>query len=637
LVLAIPSALGILLAIPGFGLAYFFDDYDFLARAQTLRWHDLLPDYQFLFYRPVSREIYFALVNALGSAGLTGAHVLNALLFGSAVFLLGALGRTLAGFRTGLLAAIGFAAMGQMPVLVGWASGSQDLLAMCFILGALNLRLLGRRGFAVAATALAILSKETAIAFVPILLGMDLLVGQRKGLSKRELLEYAMLILVWAAVHPGIRSLVTRSGGVGSPSYVGFAQTGLLGSLWKTALTAVNLPLTGSATEWPSRLSFIALAAGAVAAFAIFLTVGGSGRPAKNLPPSIRVVALALVMFTLPALFTSFVVRDWLPYYACVPALGTSLLFGLALGRRPRILAAAGAVAFVGLGVWCRGMELDPTVTTERMVLSSSRALRRVEEHLKQLRPTLPSNSNVYVSAQVTGTQSLYIHVNRFQPLRVWYRDPTILTLNPRQRVAARGREFLFLVSPTLDVFEIDPNSLEPRSSGAKPQLSEYQTALRGYARGLADVGEIDRAVTILMSLPQVDETDRSYDYRQAAMYLFSAGRDPEALRLLSNVSVIDSVTTAPLVADLLLDQQSRKNMDEFALRAFGIRSTRVEIYRLYMRFFDKYHFSDPAREFAHKLQLVTPGDAESAALLLKLGPGPPADRITTAAWRDSL
>lgn len=636
-VLAIPSLLGILLAIPSFGFAYFFDDYDFLARAQTLRWHDLLPDYQSLFYRPVSREIYFALVNALGSGGLMGAHVLNALLFGLAVFLVGFLGRALAGSRAGLLAGISFAAIGQVPVLVGWASGSQDLLAICFILGALNFRLLSRRGLAAAAAALAILSKETAIAFVPILLGMDALLGRKKEISKRELLEYAGLILVWVAFHPGIRALLVRPSGGAAPSYVGLAQPGLLSSFWKTVATAINLPLTGSATEWPRGLDLIAFAAAAVTSTVILSNVGGGlGRPGKDLPPSKRVVALALFMFALPSLFTSLVVRDWLPYYACIPALGTSVLFGLALRRLPSIAAAAGAVVFVSLGVWCRGMALDPTVTTERAVRSSSNALHRVEENFKRLRPTLPSNSNVYVSAQVTGTQSVHVHVNRFQPLRIWYRDPTILTLNPRRRIAARGRELLFWISPTLEVFEIDPKSFEPRSSGPKPQLSEYQRTLRSHARGLADVGEIDRAVMILMSLPQVDETDRSFDYRQAAMYLFSARRDPEGLRLLSMSSAIDSVEAAPLVADLLLDPLSKRNMDEFALRAFGIRSTCAEIYRMYMRFFDKYHFPDPARKFACKLQLVAPGDRESAALLLKLGPGPPTDRITTSAWRDS-
>lgn len=635
-VLTIPSALGILLAIPSFGLAYFFDDYDFLVRAQTLHWHDLLPDYNSLFYRPISREIYFALVNALGPAGLTGAHVLNALLFGLAVFLVSFLGRALAGPRAGVLAGISFAAIGQMPVLVGWASGSQDLLAICFVLGAFNLRLLQRRELAIAAAALAILSKETAIAFVPILLGMDVLLDRKKEISKRELLEYAALILAWAAVHPGIRLLVRSRAGA-SPSYVGFAQTGLLNSFWKTVATAMNLPLTGFATEWPPRMEVIALAAAAVASFGVVLNArGGLGKPG-NSPPSRRVVALALSMFAVPSLFTSFVVRDWLPYYACIPSLATSLLFGLALRRWPPAAAAAGVVTFLCLGVWCRGMVLDPTVTTERTIRSSSSALDRVEDNLKRLQPALPSNSNVYISAQVTGTQNVSVHVNRYQPLRIWYRDPTILTLNPRRHVAARGREFLFWISPTLDVFEIDLRSFEPRSNGPKPQLSEYQTALRGYARGLADVGEIDRAVMILRSLPQVDETDRSFDYRQAAMYLFSARRDPEALRLLSIVSPIDSVEAAPIVADLLLEPPARRNMDEFALRAFGIRSTRAEIYRLYMRFFDKYHFPDEAREFARKLQSVAPGDHESAALLLKLGPGPPADRITTAAWRDSL
>jgi len=636
--LAIPPALALLLVIPGFAFTYFFDDYDFLGRAQAMRWADLLPDPQSLFYRPISRELYFGLINLLGPAGLLAGHVLNALLFGLAVILLCRFTSELAGPRAGFFAGLAFAVFGQMPLLAGWVSGGQDLLAICFILAALSLRLRGRRLIALVAILLAILSKETAIAFVPILLGIDFILGRSKTVPVREIAAYGASLAAWAGIHPGIRSLLAPAAGPSSSAYVGLVQAHLLGPLESTAATILNLPLTGGATPWPTGLNLVLFGGVLISVWgAWWISKARFPKPRNPLPPVACVAALGLCVMVLPALLTSLVVRDWLPYYACIPAMGASLLAGLALGRWPITGAAAAVVIYLWLGIWCRGMMIDPTVTTERTLAGSSDALRRVEAGFKRLWPTFPRHANVYVSTQVAGTQNVYVHLNRYQPLRVWYRDPTILTLTPRRRATTTGPEFLAWISPSLDVYGVDPVNLEPLTSGPKPELTEYQQTLRSYARGLADAGQADRAVTIMLGLPQIDSVTAAYDRRYAAMYLFANGRDSEALQLLSTAPPIDSLEAAPTIADLMLDKTVKRDLDPFMMRAFGIRGTLPDLYRTYMRFFEAHRNADPARELARKLETVEPGNRESADALRRLGSGRHADRITTPAVQDSI
>ena len=54
-----PAVLALILVLPTFSFTYLFDDYDFLGRAQSFQLSQLTPDPGTLFYRPLSREIYF--------------------------------------------------------------------------------------------------------------------------------------------------------------------------------------------------------------------------------------------------------------------------------------------------------------------------------------------------------------------------------------------------------------------------------------------------------------------------------------------------------------------------------------------------------------------------------------------------
>ncbi|HJW15128.1 MAG TPA: hypothetical protein VJ776_10550, partial [Thermoanaerobaculia bacterium] len=150
--------LALILVVPGFVYPYLFDDYDFLVRALRFAPSQLLPDPSILFYRPVSRELYFALLQTLSPRGPLLGHALNALALVAASCLVVWIGTRGLGRREGALAGIYFAALGQIPLLVAWVSGAQDAFAILFTLAAIALEWRRRHFAALIAAALAVLS-----------------------------------------------------------------------------------------------------------------------------------------------------------------------------------------------------------------------------------------------------------------------------------------------------------------------------------------------------------------------------------------------------------------------------------------------------------------------------------------------
>ena len=212
--LLIPCFVAIVLAIPCFNFPFLWDDFDFLGRGQDLHLRDLLPDKQTIFYRPLSRELYFALLDRLGSSPLIG-HLFNSIGLVAIVCLLYSIVRRIAGARAGTLAAIVFAGLGALPLLVGWVSGIQDILAMVLLLASILMELKGRGAIAPICFAGALLSKETTLAYLPAALFAGSMQGGRRWPTVAKLACYGTLCVVWAGIHPGVRLLV--SGGVQGP------------------------------------------------------------------------------------------------------------------------------------------------------------------------------------------------------------------------------------------------------------------------------------------------------------------------------------------------------------------------------------------------------------------------------------
>jgi len=633
----LPAIAVILLAIPCWSFTYLWDDFDFLERAERFRLAQLLPDPSLVFYRPLSREIWFVLVRSFGGMTLAAGHLANTLLLALATWLLVLVTRRIAGARAGILAGVTFASLGALPILVGWLSGVQDLLAIVFTLLALHWR--GRKEVpALLSMAAAILSKEVAVAAVPVVSLWPWIWGERPVRLARGSIPYVLLLGVWAAIHPGIHLLMAgHAAGVGATGgYVAVGASGRGTFLLRSLLTMVNLPVTGTATPWPTGRVTTAFLAACVLAIAI-LAGGRSAKAAdrapseeQSAPSRQRGAILAAVLAVATTLLTAGLVRRWSPYYVAMPAVGTSILLGMALDRLPPAGAIAAMLAFLGLGTWCRGAVVDTATTTERNLENTSQALERVRGGFQTLAPTMEPHTQALLSVAGTGAQSVTIHVLRYQALQVWYDDPTIESRTPEQRKPWSGPERLFRIMPSLDVMEIRTDPLAYRSSGGPPELGEADRPVRTYARGLAASGETDRAVRILRDLSRNDSPGlQAYDRRLAAMFLLQAGRPDEGRALASSAGYFRRDVALDMIGKILNERSGEPaSIDSFAFVAFGVDQN-AEAYRhLLQRAIEK-RDDELAGYEARRILQYAPGDSEAIAMLRKLASAPAPQRIT--------
>lgn len=618
---ALPALVALVAAAPCFTFPYLWDDYQFLGNALAFRLADYLPSPHDAFYRPLSRGVYFQLLGMLGDTGAYVGHVLNALLLLAAVALLALLVRRLAGNRAAVFSGLIFALLAPTPFLVGWISGDQDLLGMVFILAALHLQLSGRTALAIAATALSLLSKETAAALVPALVGLDWILGRKPYRLARRPLAYGALAVGWISIHTGIKVLLQhglRSGAIG---YVGAGQS----EQWppyvgRYLLTLLNVPTTAIAPEWIGQRGLAFMGVAIAAALVFWTQTRETDFTAETgLPPLRRVLALGALFMFPPLLLTTTLVRGWAPYYAVYPALGLSMLLGVALARVPVRWAGVGLAAYLVLGICSRAGLYQPNRQTEYNLSVTGAALRRVQAGFKTLHPSIANGTQILVAVQAGGLTGVYTHLYYFQALRVWYREPGLQTMRPDWRRPMPGRELLFWVSPDLGVFEIDLENYAPRTTGPAPDRTEYQKTLRYYARGLAASGETDRGLKILLYMRGRDYADIVLDRRYAAMLLFHEGRDREAEEMLKHVPPVTRANALDIVAATLANPGGPHPWDDDALRAFGLEVNDPSVWRDLMRRSD-----DPIRvrdaiRFAERLLRLEPGDPDAVSTVRRL------------------
>jgi hypothetical protein len=633
LALYLPAALAVTLALPGLSFSWLWDDYDFLGRILTFRPAFLLPDPDSVFYRPLSREIYFGVVWLVGGGSVLAGHVANAILLGAVTWLLTVFVTRLTSARAGVIAGVAFASLGAVPMLVAWVSGAQDLLAILFGLLALQLAMSGRAVASACSLAAAILSKETALAILPIAAAMPWILGRRPVAWPKWVLPFAILTLIWAAIHPAPRILLHRHAADAGAGYVGIGPSGRVAFTTSTLLSLVNLPPIGVRAEWLDGR----VAAGVVAALIAILAVGLTGRSGSRVaniepPAPIRVALLGVLLTVLPFLLTAALVKDWIPYYAAMPAIGTSLLIGMALARMQGLVPGAALLGFLAAGIWARGAAPAPTVTCERNLEITSRALLEVESGFKRLHPILPPGSPVLVSVGVTGSESVAAHIDRYQALRVWYRDASILASTPDQRRAGSRPELLFRITPGLDVIEIDAEHATYQSSGpSPPPLEEISRPTRTYARALARGGETDRALRIQGELASIDSPAlRPYDMRLAAMYLFMAGRAREADSILAVTPAYPRDISLDMITKVLMETTATDGPQRHVYRAFGIDSLDVAANRYVMRRLLREGYRYPAATVARDVLAIAPGDSESVAILREATRPGPSVKITS-------
>lgn len=626
----LPALVAIVLCLPRVGLGYFWDDYVFLTHAQSNPLADLLPVPGYPFYRPIPRWALVHLLLPLGTGGALAAHLVNLALFALSCSLLASLARSLAGPAAGLLSGLAFAAFGAAPALVAWASGSQDLLAIAFVLAALCLRHAGRPLAAAVAFAGALLSKEAAVLFLPLLVFWDRLLAREPDRAGRNALFSGTAALVWLAFHPAVRVLLSGRARGGTESYVGLARVGEWAPhLARYLLTLWNVPVTGLATPWPADLSGPAAVAAALGLAGLWLVRARGGRRAPVPGPSLRRVAGIAALIAVPQLLlVALLVRLWLPYFTCIAALGGALWIGVALARAPVGAAAFAYASILALGVWFRGMDVrSEPVYTERTFVQASHAARRLERNWKELRPELPKGAQVSLSIAATGRLGITQTMLTGRALRVWYDDPTLITVRPERHRADGRPELLARITSDLSVVEIDPDSLRFRWAGSDTlELQEIDRPIRSYWRGAAASGQVDRAVAGLLRLAARDGPDLSArDRRVAAMVLLAAGRRDGAAKLLAGEPPYPEREAIQEVLKLLSETSGDAAQDSSAFPAFGLSASDPGVARILMHELYAEGHLHQAATFARRLIRVRPGDVGSAEILHQAGeePGP--------------
>ena len=634
----IPPLLAALLAVPGFAFTYLFDDFDFLGRGLTPRFQHLLPDANSLFYRPVSRELYFGLLAQVSPTNPFLAHLANAVLLGIAVALLQRVFQRLLGARGAFVGATCFAVFSQIPLLIGWVSCVQDLLAICWLIVALEMELRGRWKVALVATAAGLLSKETVIACLPALAFAGTMAGPKRTRLVLSGLRYGVLAVMWALVHPGIHTLVSRGLASGGTGYVGIDNPERWTFLARSAIASLNFPVPGFPCPWPTDLTGLAVivvAASFAARPALFLEKSDGAKATQ--PPAVRVAFLGILLAGPPAMLASILVRHWAPYYLCVPAVGVALLLGSALTYAQPMFIRTFLCGFALLGIWSRGMEIDPSVPTERNLRPASAALSSLEPQFKRLSSRFPARSRIYVSVFTHGVVSVHAHMYRFQVLRIWYRDPNLEVLRPDEYVRREGPESLFWISPDLTVYQIDLSTFLPRSVRAPADYLQFQKVMRAYARGLGKAGEVDEATRILLGMPEKTQAAWIVDRRLAAMILLQNGNADGASRVLSGVPDVPHRAAVRVVASLLIGPKGSDRDDEATLRAFGLSPADPAAVQSVLGAALDLGADPAARRLALRLLRMDPTNTEAQSALRTVTARAQVDRIVTPAFEPEL
>jgi hypothetical protein len=617
-----PALTAALLGAPRLGLGYFWDDYHFLtSRGANNPLVYLLPTASDPYYRPIPEGLYAQLLRLVDPHhGLVG-HAINLLLFALATALLVQLVARLAGRRAGVVAGFAFAATGAIPSLVAWVSGSHDLFAIVFLLAAMLFRDSGRNVVALVAAACALLSKESAVAVLPVLVFWDALTGKRPARPARDALAYGLLTLAWVAVHPGVRALLAHGFQSGATGYVGLEHPERWARyLARYAETLWNVPVTGASTRWPADLTLWAVAALAVLVTGVALggTRRTTPREAGSLPSTHRLVLLGILLAIPTLLLPTFLVRPWVPYLVAPSALGASLLLAVGLRRAPLGVTVAALAIFLGLGVWCRGILLPrELVWSEPVLLDASQAIHRVERNFRTLRPSIPKGSQVLVSVASTGTRGINSTLLGGQALSLWYDDPTLKTERPELRRTGFTGDLLFRVTEGLDVVEIEPDQCLFRSTAASVDAFDIGRPISTYARGVAASGDAERSVRILERLAQIDGGYlRSYELRLAAMAALWVGNQTAAGRLVTAADSLPREAALDLMAKVFGEPTAQAGLDSCAFQAFNISPDDPDALRHLMRLYRDMGYTAQAEHFASRLQRILPQDPEVARVL---------------------
>lgn len=489
------------------GFPFLEDDYIFLDQAQRGLFGSL--SFAFLkvptYFRPLSREAWFYFGTLVADHDARAFHLANFGLLLATVGLIVALGRRLAGLRTGLLAGGLFALFHPHRVQLGYVSCVQDLLACALATGAMLLHARGRRWHAAAAFFAALLAKESVVPLPLIVAAWEAWPprGRRApplGERLRSTGPWWIAACAWALLVPGLRSVLAAPGAGGGMLPTSGIPVGAAAAvdgyrLALLSLVAAEQPwrdLAAGIAKLVTFLPWVGVALAALAAAAAF-TTDDAPAPAPR-PGAAR---LGLLWRALGALPVAVVGARFSAYYAGFPAIGFALVVAAGLARLPAPAAAAVFAVLATANLSANGTERIRLDEDDRSVprgisITSPQRLRREARYVRAFRAALmeqpPPRGAVIWLLQPFGFQLMGTAGGR--AARVWFDDPTLDTevLQPTSADLPQRPSVCLRFDPAHATFTRLPGdfAVEMARAEAAVAVNDTARAARAYARALA-------------------------------------------------------------------------------------------------------------------------------------------------------
>ncbi len=464
-------------------------------------------------WRPWSRELHYWVLQRLVGLPVAPWHIASFTLWLGSMAAYLAIGRRVIGLPAAALAAACVAALASWGGTLLWVAGVQELWmllwAMLFLLAFASRRTVP----ALAALALALLSKETAGVLPGIALVWSVAVDRdRPAAALRRIAPVAALLVVWMVVHPWI--LPRLRGAPVEAVEAGTRPSPPIVAL-RTGLALVNLEQRPApAIGWGASLAGGAAGIVALAGFALWALLRARRAPAAPVPGAAAFTLAWAALGTLPMLMPSI---GWHAYYGLLGALGVWLLIAPWLMRAPA-LAFAVVLALAVL----RPLRAD----TPSWDWSSKAYFQRAGFFIEALRtdllrrhPTLPSHSRLYFS-QVP--QNIGLVVADGPAFRVWYDDPTLRAgfysaYAPPVGPAGESRDYFFKFDTTLTWREVveGPEDL----GSARAADPEWEEDHRELALVLGSAGDWNHAAGEMIKLQQAFPDRVAYAVNLAFVY----------------------------------------------------------------------------------------------------------------------
>ncbi len=342
------------------GSAFVNDDYLFLEQARRHGMVDALlhPGGLGNYFRPLSRELWFALLSPLSGGAPFLFHLAQfGVLLGSLALLADLLRVFVPGRGPGvpvpvLAGVLWFALVPFQRVNLLWVSCSQDLLALAFALGTLALFRRGRTGPALVAYAAATLAKESALPLPALLFLWSWRIdGESPRRSLLRVLPFVGAMLPWAV---GELALRQHSAAAARFAFDGPHLAAAFAHLLQ-ALAGVE-HAAGWLRSWAdARPSLPAFALLALAALGLPDRAGTSAGTQSRVPAREGLLfgGAWCAAFTLPVWPVAYA---WSGYYYTLAAAGGALLVTYAAAR----LARWGWIVFAGALLWWHAAGISP-------------------------------------------------------------------------------------------------------------------------------------------------------------------------------------------------------------------------------------------------------------------------------------